>query len=53
MLWKGPSQAHGESSPAWEGVEGTLPSLGNQALGAYQTTETCKTVILEFCNFLC
>lgn len=38
MLLKAPPQAPYKSSFELEGVEGTLPSLGNQALGAYPTT---------------
>lgn len=38
MPGKAPSQAPGESSSQLEGVEGTLPTLGNQASGACLTT---------------
>lgn len=38
MLSKVPPQAPYKSSFGLGGVEGTLPSLGNQAGGAYPTT---------------
>lgn len=38
MLLKVPLQAPYKSSFVLEGVEGTLPSLGSQALRAYPTT---------------
>ena len=51
MHEKEPFQAPGESSYELEGVEGTLPILGNQASEAYLTTE--KTMIKDFHSLLC
>ena len=42
MPGKAPSQAPGASSSELEGVEGTLPTLGNQAFGACLTTNKRK-----------
>jgi len=42
MLGKAPSQAPGESSSLLEGVEGTLPILGNEVSGACLTTKGKK-----------
>lgn len=39
MHKKAPFQAPGETSSELEGVEGTLPTLGNQASEASLTTE--------------